>query len=261
MTKGVMRRILLISGLAAAAFAQGPTEPPPFIQFVRRPAAVPTTSRPYVDARAAVDVVGMIAVTGLPETWMLESHYSWASIEDLDRGLAGLGFRAPSTGDLMQDDVLAPARTMLAAYRPKWSYRPDQAIRQFPRARYFQVTIYRIRAGTEADFSELISLRRASQESVNLDRPDIAYSVISGAPSGTYIFLAPVVSLRAMDNGVADIPAWAEGLADARAKTRAKVAPDSELSREHLLFRVDPRISYVSDAFAEVDRQFWRPQQ
>jgi hypothetical protein len=193
----------------------------------------------------------------------LESHYSWASIEDLDKGLASAGFRVPSSssGDLMQDDVLAPARTMLAAYRPAWSYRPDQAIRQFPRARYFQVTVYKIRAGTESDFSELVKLRRASQESVNLDRPDLAYSVISGAPSGTFVFIAPVVSLRAMDNGVADTPAWAEGLADAQSKARAKVAPNSELSREHLLFRVEPQLSYVSDEFAAVDRAFWRPQQ
>jgi hypothetical protein len=31
-----------------------------------------------------------------------------------------------------------------------------------------------------------------------------------------------------------------------------------ELNREHLLFRVEPRISYVSDDFAEADPEFWR---
>ena len=53
-----------------------------------------------------------------------------------------------------------------------------------------------------------------------------------------------------MDEGVADLPVYAEGIADARTKARAKVAPESEISREHLLFRVDPRLSYVSDEFA-----------
>jgi len=262
MHRGVLFPILAGLLFAAPGSAQGPGDPPPFIQLVRKPGSAPGFPRPYGEARAAVNVIGMTAVTGLPETWTAEFHYSWASIEDLDKGLASVGFRVPApSGDLMQDDVLAPARTMLAAYRPGWSYRADQAIRQFPRARYVQVTVYRIRAGTEADFGELIRLRRASAESVNLDRPEMAYSVISGAPSGTYIFLAPVTSLRAMDNGVADIPAWAEGLADARSKTRAQVAPASELSREHLLFRVEPRLSYVSDEFAAPDREFWRPQQ
>ena len=45
----------------------------------------------------------------------------------------------------------------------------------------------------------MVDLRRASLDSVNLDRPDIAYDVISGAPSGPYIFLAPIVTLRTMD--------------------------------------------------------------
>jgi hypothetical protein len=148
---------------------------------------------------------------------------------------------------------------MIAAYRPGWSYRPDQAIRLIPRARYFHVSIYRIRPGTEGDFGELVKLRRASQDSINLDRPEIAYEVISGEPSGTFVFLTPLTSLKALDEGVASTPVYAEGLTDARAKARAKVAPDSELSREHLLFRVEPGLSYVSDEFASADPDFWRP--
>jgi hypothetical protein len=84
---------------------------------------------------------------------------------------------------------------------------------------------------------------------------------VSGAPAGTYVFLAPLVSLKTLDDGVADTPVYAEGIADARVKTRNKVAPDSELGREHLLFRVDPRLSYVSNQFASVDPGFWRPKQ
>jgi hypothetical protein len=229
------------------------------IQLVRKPGIAAAPIRPYGDARAAINVVGMIAITGIPETWSVEAHYSWASIEDVDHGLAAAGYRSPANPEyFMQDDVLTPSRTMLAAFRPNWSYRPDQAIRLFPRARYFQVTIYRIRAGTESDFSELIRLRRLSQDSVNLDRPDIAYSVISGAPSGTYIFLSPMISLRTLDEGVSNVPAWAEGLFEERRKARTSIAPESQLSREHLIFRVDPRISYVSDEFAEMDEKFWR---
>jgi hypothetical protein len=252
-------RVLLMLVLPGYLAAQAPTEPPPIIQLVRKPGVAPGMLRPYGDARAAINVIGLTAITGLPETWSLEAHYSWTSIEDLDRGLVAAGYRTPETSaDLMQDDVLTPSRTMLATFRPGWSYRADQAIRLFPRARYFQVTIYRIRAGTESDFSELIRLRRLSADSVNLDRPDIAYSVISGAPSGTFIFLSPIVSLRAMDEGVANVPAWAEGLFDERRKARNTIAPESQLSREHLLFRVEPRISYVSDGFAGGDEKFWR---
>jgi hypothetical protein len=251
-----MRTLLFAGILAAGALAQGPTDPPPIIQLTRRPGIGGKAIRPYADAKAAVDVIGMTAMTGLPETWLVELHLTFGSLEDLDRGLNAAS--PLDNSDAFRDDVVAPSRTMIATYQPGWSYRPDQAIRLFPRARYFHVSVYRIRAGTEGDFGELVKLRRASQDSVNMDRPEIAYEVISGELSGTFIFLAPITSLKALDDGVAATPVYAEGLADARAKAKAKVAPDSELSREHLLFRVEPRLSYVSDGFASIDPDFWR---
>ena len=128
----------------------------------------------------------------------------------------------------------------------------------FPRARYFQVSIFRIRPGTEADFSELIRLRRATADVINLDRPDLAYQVISGAPSGTIVFLSPLQTLRNFDDGVNPVPVFAEGLATAKAKDGSRISADTEISREHLLFRVEPRVSYVSSDFADVDPDFWR---
>lgn len=257
-----MRTLLFAGILASCALAQGPTDPPPINQLTRKPGIGGKAIRPYADAKAAVDVVALTAMTGLPETWLVELHDTFASLENLDRGLSAvspLRAQGDTIADSLRDDVLAPSRTMIATYQPNWSYRPDQAIRLFPKARYFHVSVYRIRAGTEADFGELVKLRRASQDSVNLDRPEIAYDVISGEPSGTFIFLAPITSLKTLDEGVAATPVYAEGLADARSKARAKVAPDSELSREHLLFRVEPRLSYVSDGFASIDPDFWRP--
>ena len=193
----------------------------------------------------------MVSITGLPEAWQIESHQSFASIEDLDKAVGPV---APA-----QADPLALSSTLIAFYRPGWSYRADQAIRMFPRAHYFHVTIYRVRPDAENDLGELVKLRRIGSDSVNLDRPDLAYQVISGAPSGTFIFLAPLTSLKTMDEGVAQTPVYAEAVAAARAKTASKVSADGEISREHLLFRVEPRMSYVSDGFAEADRGFWRP--
>ena len=254
-------RILLLAGiLSSAAAAQGLTEPPPIIQLVRKPGTGGASLKPYANVGAAVNVIGMTAVTGLPETWLVEAHYSFASVEELDQKVSAMSpvRNLSDSSDPLQDDVLAPSRTMLALYRPAWSYRADQAIRMFPRARYFQVSIFRIRPGTEADFGELIRLRRATADVMNLDRPELAYQVMSGAPSGTFIFLSPIESLRSFDDGVNPVPVYAEGLANSRAKDGSKIATDTEISREHLLFRVEPRISYVSSDFADVDPEFWR---
>ena len=255
-----MRLCLLAAILAASTAAQGLTDPPSIVQFVRKPGTGGASLKPYAEAGAALNVIGMAAVTGLPETWLVECHYSFASVENLDQRVSVISPVRPSAdpGDPAQDDVLAPSRTMLSLYRPNWSYRADQAIRAFPRARYFQVSIFRIRPGSEADFSELIHLRRANADVINLDRPELAYQVISGAPSGTIIFLSPIQTLRNFDEGVNPVPVFAQGLAAAKAKDGSKLAADTEISREHLIFRVEPRLSYVSSDFADVDSDFWR---
>jgi hypothetical protein len=253
-----MKRALSLLLLGAAAFAQGPTDPPPIVELVRKPGFATAKVRPYDDARANIDVVGLTSVTGLPETWLLESHLTFASVEDTDRALDAVGaFRGSAGSNNGQDDILAPAHTMLLRYQPDLSYRPDQAIRMFPRARYFHVTIYRVRGATRADFERQVALRRASLDSVNLDRPDIAYDVTSGAASGTYVFFAPIVSLRTMDDGVPNTPVYAERLAEERAKTRQATAP-GDIEREHLMLRVEPRLSFVSDQWAALDKDFWR---
>ena len=245
--------------LAAAGWAQVPTEAPPIIRITCKPGGARGPTRPYADAKAAVDVMGLASATGLPQTWMVEMHPNFASIEDLDKAFSAMGpalLPAESMGE-SGDDLLAPPRTMIAVYEHAWSYRPDEGSRQLPRARYVRVTIHRIRVGLESDFGELVHLRKLTNDSVNLDRPELAYHVISGAPSGTFLILSPLSSLRVMDEGVADVPAFAASAADARAKAAPKAA-DIEISREHLLFRVEPRLSYVSDDFAAGDQAFWR---
>ena len=254
-----MRKLLSALILASAAYAQAPTVPPPVLQIACKPGTATGPTRPYAGAKAAVDVMGLAAATGLPQTWMVELHANFASVEDLDKALSAQP-RNIAPGDSYgqpQEDLLAPPRTMIALYEHAWSYRPDEAVRLLPKARYMNVTIHRIRTGLEGDFAELVSLRKLTNDSVNLDRPELAYHVISGAPSGTYIVLSPLNTLRVMDEGVADVPAFAEPVADARAKAAPKAA-GIEIGREHLLFRVDPRLSYVSDDFASGDQQFWR---
>ena len=253
-----MKLVLLLAALAGCAAAQGPSDVPPILQIIRKPGTGGNgTLRPYSSVKAVVDVVGMTAITGLPETWGVELHQTFAEIEDLDRALASSPVSGANYPQPTPDDILAPARTMILLYQPGWSYRPQEALKRLGRVRYFHVSIYRMQPGSEADLAELMRLRRHEMDSVNLDRPDLVYRVVSGAPSGTYIILSPMLSLKPLDDGVAKLPVFAEPLAAAEAAS-TKNAASRELSREHLLMRVEPSQSYVSDDFAVADPGFWR---
>lgn len=251
-------KIVLLAGLLAGAAAAQMTDVPPVIQVIRKPGIGSLSSKPYADARAMVETIGLTSVTGLPETWMIESHPSFVSIEELDKALGpARHWSAPPTSTGSTEDLLGAARTFIATFRPNWSYRPQEAVRMLSRARYFHISIYRVRPGEDDDLDALMQLRRAVFDSVNLARPDLVYHVMSGEPTGVYLILAPLVSLSILDDGMAALPGYAEPIAAAEAKAGKKAAA-VELTREHFLFRVEPRISWVSDEFAAGNTEFWR---
>jgi hypothetical protein len=244
----VITKITLLAGILATCAA---AQPPNIIRVIRN-----GSIQLYFEARAAVNVIGMSSISGLSETWLIELHDTFGSLEDLDRALsasdgARIGQRAPT----LPEEILTPVKSLIAVYRAALSYRPEQAFQNLPKMRYFDVVTYRIRPDTESDFARLLKARRFALDSVNIDRPDVVYQIVSGEPIGTYIVLTPLPSLRILDDGRPPTPVYAEG-DQAVAK---KAAADTELVREHLWFRVEPRVSYVSDEFASADTAFWHP--
>lgn len=226
--------LLLIPCLA---FAQAPSEPPVYLRFLR------TLGRPdlplfqsYATADTSVIVLGATSISGTRESWLIELHDSYGAIEDLDQKL----------------NLDTDALIQVGLYLPNLSYRPDQAVRNLTRARYFSLTIYRVLPGTDSLFADLIRARRAAFDAANLDRPEMTYRLVSGAPSGTYVIVAPLTSLRMMDNGQARNPAYAESLTEGAGAANRKLATDTVVSRENTILRVQPTLS-------RVPADFWAP--
>ncbi len=248
-----MTKVILLTGLLAIGAA---AQPPNIIRVVRNgnPGSYIQAAR-NADPKPSVTVFGMSAIAGLAENWLIELHDSFGNLEDLDRAVGSILF-STNGAPPQADDLLPSSKALVAVYRPGLSYRADQGVQSFPKARYFDIAIYRIRLGTEGDFGNFLKLRGFGQDSINLDKPEMAYQVVSGAPAGTYIVLTPLPSLRVMDDARANTPVYAQADIDAA----RKIAADLQLVREHLWFRVDPRLSFVSDQFAADDSTFWHPE-
>jgi hypothetical protein len=239
-----MRRIRLLAALLGfCVLAQA--DPPTVIRVIRN--AQRSNNQGYAEAKDAITVLGATSVTGPSETWSFEMLDSFASMEDLDKALSMV-----SAGVPYSDDVLPPARTLIALYRANLSHRWDEAAKIIPKARYFLVSIYRIRPGAQTSFADLVKMRTSRFESINFDQPEIAYQIMSGMPSGTFLFITPLVSLATFDDGLAKTP---DGIKEIAAEQ--KLAAEVEIGHESFLFRIDPSRSYVSDEFASADPEFW----
>jgi hypothetical protein len=184
-----MRPALLALLSVSCALAQ----PPNLIRLVRQ-----GTIQPYVAIQALVNVLSTSVIAGPSENWLIEMHDSFASLENVDRALRR---SSPlQTKDAAPfPDLLARSQTLVASYLPALSYRADEGMQLFPKMRYLDFAVIRIRLGTEADLARLLKLRSFSLDSINADRPAIVYQVVSGAPSGTYVVLSPMTSLGTLD--------------------------------------------------------------
>src|SRR5450759_1433558 len=116
-------KAVLIAGLSIfCAAAQSSSEPATLLRVIRsvsRPGLEAAAVQPYVNAKAAVTVFGMTALAGAPETWLVEAHDSFASIEDLDRTLVRVvPGGAASVMAAGPDDLLTPSRTCLLYTSP-----------------------------------------------------------------------------------------------------------------------------------------------
>lgn len=240
------RPVLLTLFLLASAVAVS-AQPWPLIRLRQAPGSSPQTfENPKSAPDAGVQVFGFSSLTGKPETWQFETHLSFAGIEEFD--LAANGMR--------RED---PSHTMVLVYRAAWSHRPDEALQALRKARYLQVSIFQVGLGSENDFASLLASRKARMDAINLDRPDLAYQALYGAPAGTVILLSPLASLKSLDEGVSrNSAAYLRSTGSPSTRGGTNVAPTSELLQDNVLFRIDPRLSAVSDSTAEADPAFWR---
>jgi len=233
---------------AGVGFAQ----PWPLIRL-RQAHGTPGTAgfevRPRSAPDAGIQVFGFTSITGRPETWQIETHMSFAGMEEFD-------------GNTRQDHRGGNVTTMVMVHRHNWSHRPDEALIAIGKAKYFQISMFQVGLGSEADFASLIAQRKARLDSINLDRPDLAYQVLYGAPAGTVILISPIITLKSLDEGVSR---WSGAYfrstgtpGQPRGGGGSPVSsPVSEVLQDNILFRILPQYSGVSRETAAADPLFW----
>lgn len=261
---------LLVLLVAANAAAQT-SAPPQVLRIIRqtiKPGAGTdmertgaAIARGVARAKYPANFLALSAMSGVPETWILESHDSFASVE------AARAFIENSPGVkwwLGQNEAQSGAsieqvRRMLAIYRPDLSYRGDQFVQNMPKTRFMSVVLVRLLPARDSEFAEAVRLVRGAYEKSGSDQPLVIYQVISGAPGPSYLFFAPMASLQAMDDAPARGKAMRDALGEDGAGKALKTSADVTAASESFLFALNPRLSYVSPEFIAADPEFWTP--
>ena len=151
----------------------------------------------------------------------------------------------------------ASVRNLFANYREDLSFRPTHE--SVSQARYMQAITFRVRPGHEADFAEAVKIVRAANEKLNVDVHWFIYQVSSGAPGPTFIAFVPRKSFQELDEGLTLSKALQEAEGEENVKRLQRIAAEAYVNVESRIYRLNPKMSYVSKEFAAADPDFWTP--
>ena len=259
---------LLLAG-AGTALAQGlPTSQPALIQIFREQVKLGRAAdharieagwpAAFAKAKSPNYYLAMTSLTGASEAWFIIPYASNAvaaaemKLEESDTTLAA-ELQRLSRADA---EVLTDAQSIQAVARPELSY---GAYPNLARQRFWEISIFRVRPGHEADFDAAAKAYGASTGRTAPSSSYRVYEVTAGMPSPTYVVFASVESYGQFDEMMANGMKTMQNFTPEERTTLQKFSAEGLLNSETNRFQLNPVMSYVSSETRATDPTFWMP--
>jgi hypothetical protein len=255
-----MKNALVILLATFPLGAQQPSAPPAVLRIFHedikegKGAAHEKTEAAFMQAAAKANypahILALTNITGTSQAVFLEGHDTFVSIEASQAVIDKPEFGALDAADA---ELRTSQRSMLAAYRADLSYAAAKA--NLPKTRFFSIETIQVREGQGQKFEELVKLLVSAAEKSRDTQPVATYEIVSGAPSGTYLVLEPMESLKSMDEGPQRDQALIQAVQNGPQTMRE--LSETIASEESILFAVSPAMSYVPKEWATASPDFW----
>ncbi len=258
---------LLFGGLGVAA-AQEATPPPKVLSVIRefvkpgKSGAVHEKSesafvQAMTRAKWPTHYLAVSSISGKPRVLFLTGYDSFEAWEkdvlatQKNATLsAALDRAAVADGDLLSDfDASA------LVYSDEYSLRSSVDI---PHMRYFEISLYRVRPGHDADWDTIVKMVKAAYEKIPGVRWAVYYAKY-GQEGTTYVVFTPMKSAVEVDQGFAKDKQFMANMGEDGMKKFSELLAGSIEFSQHNLFSFTPAMSYVADEWIKADPDFWKP--
>jgi len=139
---------------------------------------------------------------------------------------------------------------------PELSYRPHVDISH---ARFMEVSEYHVKRGHDSDWRELAKMVISAHQKAGTSAHWAMLNLVFGGDSGTYLFLSADDSMADIDHGFAEGKSFHDAMGDEGWKKFQKLYADTVDDSHNELFAINPKQSYVDDAWVKADPDFWKP--
>jgi hypothetical protein len=258
--------LLCTSPLALASLLAAQTMvPPPYLEIFQEqvkvgrggahPAIESGWPRAFAKAKIPNYYIGMTSVYGPSEAWFAGGARSIAEIEANNQAVEKAPGLARELDRLSQADAanISEFRGVLARYHPELSNGPDINPAE---AHIWEVLIFNVRPGHEANFAEGAKLYRSMVEGAKVTFPWATYEVMYGMPGPVFLVFVPHKALAEIDPATGSMAAIEKAMTQETMKKFGDLA-EGYSSVESRVFSVSPEMSYPRPEWVASDPGFW----
>jgi hypothetical protein len=197
------------------------------------------------------------SLSGKPRTLFLtryESFEAWekdALATEKNATLsATLDRAAVADGELLSDTDASAL-----VYHDEYSLRSSVDI---PHMRYFEISLYRVRPGHDADWDSIVKMVIAAYQKIP-DAHWATYRAVYGQEGTTYVVFTPMKSAAEIDQSFARSKQFMSAMGEDGMKKFSDLLAAAIETSQHNLFVFSPKMSYPPDEWIKADPDFWKP--
>jgi hypothetical protein len=261
--------VLGTAGVAAAQEKSGDMHAPPSVLRIDREFLKPGKSGSTHDrsesafvkamrnAKSPEYYIAMDSMSGKHRALYFTGYDSFAEMEKdaLDDQKNAAFSAAIDHAEVADGDLLD------SSDQSSWVYRPDQSLNQtggLVGIRYFEIEVFQIKPGHEADWDEAVKLVKAAYAQVP-DAHWAMYQNVFGREQPAYLVIIPRKSMSEVDAGFQQGAKFMAAMGADGMKKLSELSAAAIGSSETNIFAINPRQSYMMEDLTKADPDFWRP--
>ncbi|MFZ0882450.1 MAG: hypothetical protein WAN14_03560 [Candidatus Acidiferrales bacterium] len=261
--------LLLGTALIAAAQEKSAAMLPPKVLSVVREVVKPgksgsaheKTERAFVEAMTAAHspnhYIALDSLTGVSRSLFLSGYDSFAQWEEQEKA-----DQKNASLSATLDRAAEADGALLTSYESgMYILRQDQSYNDaggLAHVHYFEITVYRIKPGHEADWDEIVKLVKPALIKANPDDNWAMYERAYGVGGPAFAVFHVMKSAAEIDQGYASSPKFAAAMGEEGMKKLSGLSAAAIEGSETNLFLINPRESYAEPELINADPDFWK---
>jgi hypothetical protein len=162
---------------------------------------------------------------------------------------------AVERANVADGELLSDVDASALVYSDEYSLRSSVDI---PHMRYFEISVYRVKPGHDADWDTIVKMVKAAYEKIPEARW-ATYHAAYGQEGNTYVVFTPLKAAAEIDQEFARSKQFMANMGEEGMKKFSELLAGAIQFSQHNLFSFSPKMSYVSEDWIKADPDFWKP--